>query len=95
MPIYTEIETLPRELRKMAITYCPGDFGPPETGDDVSVRIAEDVEIYVTVEECNSGKIFGTVRAFKPHPLSEYAGVSLEDRVSFPESRITCLIRAD
>lgn len=93
--MYTKIDTLPRELGRMAIAHQPGDFGPPEAGDDVSVRIAENVTIHVLVEKLENGTVFGAVRAFDPPLLSEHGEIKREDKVCFPENTVTCLIRAD
>lgn len=94
--MYKELPNIfPPVLGRLIVDKHPVDMGPPNVKDTVTVAIAEDVELYVEIENIEENLIEGEILAIGPAPREEFNGLCCGDKVQFEQKYVRAIIRND
>lgn len=95
--MYKKIENyLPRSHGLM---YVDGrklpSLGPPEEGDTVTVKLDENVKLYICINRSDGEELFGEIVSIGPVPRVDFGAYNVGDLVEVKVSSITAIIRED
>ena len=79
----------------MVVDKNPPDLGPAREKDVVTVGVADDVDLYISIHVVDEDTIRGEIVAIGPDPQEEYNGWSRGTNVEVDQRFIRAVIRND